>query len=339
MRKLKNILSVHPIDNELYLVNELNFYLMKLDRELNFQLILESEVHTLQQLGGHLIINNRYLLEDNLLKPISKEYVDMYIDVSISSDLALVSYSNSFGIYSFIKDKIVLLPKAPKTNEIHISNLINQNSFLSTVNGNPDILSAYSLIDGDKIWMLNLAELFSDWDSIRRIQLKPAILNERIFFCIHDDWYTNYFLLILDGLTGQVIHQEQSLSVQFAHNGYIYNIFEDKIGRRDPDTLELELFEFPNCELTFVEESCFFYKDELFFAAYPQDSHSNIYSYWGIIDLNTFQIIHAEEMLRNPKEPSEDRNRYYIKQIIANDNIIAVQIGMDLYVYNRVEII
>lgn len=159
-----------------------------------------------------------------------------------------------------------------------------------------------------------------------------------IFFYAHSSDWSKYSFFVIDAESGKTTSKTNLFGPHFKyHNEKIYSV-----GRNTSmlQLMELTDFSIETIDLSselgeyVFETQCkpFFHNNKLYTAL--KKKGEDIYSYWGQINLESYELEFITEMLRDQDKKSTKENKTFVSMIKANDEIVGVKVpGGILHVY------
>ena len=140
---------------------------------------------------------------------------------------------------------------------------------------------------------------------------------------------------------GEVLFTTQEMGMKLVeHNNLVYQIQRKAIKILDPKNLKIETIDVSTyCDEQSIfldDHTVFFYKDKLYILAREQGS--DVYNIWVIFNLKTQQFEHREDMFISPKKKKDEKNKMFINDIQANDNLVAIRCSDNLYIFEKQDI-
>ena len=217
-----------------------------------------------------------------------------------------------------------------------IYNFINEYSIILV---NSTIISSFDYIQEKTIWQYDLETYFHQPAQI--MEGRVLVSNNKIIFFAHTEDWSNYATFVLDAQTGQMLFTTQEMGMKLiTYNDLIYQIQRKAIKILDPKNLKIETIDvsaYCDEQSIFLDDhTVFFYKDKLYTLAREQGS--DVYNIWVIFNLKTQQFEHREDMFINPKKKKDEKNKMFINDIQANDNLVAIRCSDNLYVFEKQDI-
>ena len=197
----------------------------------------------------------------------------------------------------------------------------------------------YNLLSEKTIWQYDLETYFHQPAQI--MEGRVLVSNNKIIFFAHTEDWSNYATFVLDAQTGQVLFTTQEMGMKLVeHNSLVYQIQRKAIKILDPKNLKIETIDvsaYCDEQSIFLDDhTVFFYKDKLYTLAREQGS--DVYNIWVIFNLKTQQFEHREDMFINPKKKKDEKNKMFINDIQANDNLVAIRCSDNLYIFEKQDI-
>ena len=189
------------------------------------------------------------------------------------------------------------------------------------------------------IWQYDLETYFHQPTQI--MEGRVLVSNNKIIFFAHTEDWSNYATFVLDAQTGQVLFTTQGMGMKLVeHNSLVYQIQRKAIKILDPKNLKIETIDvstYCNEQSIFLDDhTVFFYKDKLYTLARGQGS--DVYNIWVVFNLKTQLFEHREDMFINPKKKKDEKNKMFINDIQANDNLVAIRCSDNLYVFEKQDV-
>lgn len=197
----------------------------------------------------------------------------------------------------------------------------------------------YNLLSEKTIWQYDLETYFQQPAQI--MEGRVLVSNNKIIFFAHTEDWSNYAIFVLDAQTGQVLFTTQEMGMKLiTYNDFVYQVQRKAIKILDPKNLKIETIDVSTyCDeqsLFLDDHTVFFYKDKLYTLAREQGS--DVYNIWVIFNLKTQQFEHHEDMFINPKKKKDEKNKMFINDIQANDNLVAIRCSDNLYVFEKQDV-
>ena len=189
------------------------------------------------------------------------------------------------------------------------------------------------------IWQYDLKTYFHQPAQI--MEGRVLVSNNKIIFFAHTEDWSNYATFVLDAQTGQVLFTTQGMGMKLVeHNSLVYQIQRKAIKILDPKNLKIETIDvstYCNEQSIFLDDhTVFFYKDKLYTLARGQGS--DVYNILVVFNLKTQLFEHREDMFINPKKKKDEKNKMFINDIQANDNLVAIRCSDNLYVFEKQDV-
>ena len=199
-----------------------------------------------------------------------------------------------------------------------------------------NFIKFFNLYKGDFLWQYDLETYFHQPAQI--MEGRVLVSNNKIIFFAHTEDWSNYATFVLDAQTGQVLFTTQEMGMKLVeHNSLVYQIQRKAIKILDPKNLKIETIDvsaYCDEQSIFLDDhTVFFYKDKLYTLAREQGS--DVYNIWVIFNLKTQQFEHREDMFINPKKKKDEKNKMFINDIQANDNLVAIRCSDNLYIFEK----
>ena len=197
----------------------------------------------------------------------------------------------------------------------------------------------YNLLSEKTIWQYDLETYFHQPAQI--MEGRVLVSNNKIIFFAHTEDWSNYATFVLDAQTGEVLFTTQEMGMKLiTYNDFVYQIQRKAIKILDPKNLKIETIDVSTyCDEQSIfldDHTVFFYKDKLYTLARGQGS--DVYNIWVIFNLKTQLFEHREDMFINPKKKKDEKNKMFINDIQANDNLVAIRCSDNLYVFEKQDI-
>ena len=194
----------------------------------------------------------------------------------------------------------------------------------------------YNLLSEKTIWQYDLETYFHQPAQI--MEGRVLVSNNKIIFFAHTEDWSNYATFVLDAQTGQVLFTTQEMGMKLiTYNDFVYQIQRKAIKILDPKNLKIETIDVSTyCDEQSIfldDHTVFFYKDKLYTLARGQGS--DVYNIWVIFNLKTQLFEYREDMYINPKKKKDEKNKMFINDIQANDNLVAIRCSDNLYVFEK----
>ena len=197
----------------------------------------------------------------------------------------------------------------------------------------------YNLLSEKTIWQYDLETYFHQPAQI--MEGRVLVSDNKIIFFAHTEDWSNYATFVLDAQTGEVLFTTQEMGMKLiTYNDFVYQIQRKAIKILDPKNLKIETIDVSTyCDEQSIfldDHTVFFYKDKLYTLARGQGS--DVYNIWVIFNLKTQLFEHREDMFINPKKKKDEKNKMFINDIQANDNLVAIRCSDNLYVFEKQDI-
>ena len=197
----------------------------------------------------------------------------------------------------------------------------------------------YNLLSEKTIWQYDLETYFHQPAQI--MEGRVLVSNNKVIFFAHTEDWSNFATFVLDAQTGQVLFTTQEMGMKLVeHNSLVYQIQRKAIKILDPKNLKIETIDVSTyCDEQSIfldDHTVFFYKDKLYTLAREQGS--DVYNIWVIFNLKSQQFEHREDMFINPKKKKDEKNKMFINDIQANDNLVAIRCSDNLYIFEKQDI-
>ena len=199
-----------------------------------------------------------------------------------------------------------------------------------------NFIKFFNLYRGDFLWQYDLETYFQQPAQI--MEGRVLVSNNKIIFFAHNEDWSNYATFILDAQTGKVLFTTQEMGMKLiTYNDFVYQIQRKAIKILDPKNLKIETIDVSTyCDEQSIfldDHTVFFYKDKLYTLAREQGS--DVYNIWVIFNLKSQQFEHREDMFINPKKKKDEKNKMFINDIQANDNLVAIRCSDNLYIFEK----
>ena len=194
----------------------------------------------------------------------------------------------------------------------------------------------YNLLSEKTIWQYDLETYFHQPAQI--MEGRVLVSNNKIIFFAHTEDWSNYATFVLDAQTGEVLFTTQEMGMKLiTYNDFVYQIQRKAIKILDPKNLKIETIDvsaYCDEQSIFLDDhTVFFYKDKLYTLARGQGS--DVYNIWVIFNLKNQLFEHREDMFINPKKKKDEKNKMFINDIQANDNLVAIRCSDNLYIFEK----
>ncbi|WP_297892313.1 hypothetical protein [uncultured Capnocytophaga sp.] len=275
-------------------------------------IIYEGEYTTILDVntGSFLNKENRYYIKNNC------NYI-VYFELDNSKEL----FINGNKIENFSRLKVF------GSNKVFFSDI------------NEPFIKSVNFIDNVDLFLFNAETYFHQPAQI--MEGRVLVSNNKIIFFAHTEDWSNYATFVLDAQTGQVLFTTQEMGMKLiTYNDFVYQIQRKAIKILDPKNLKIETIDVSAyCDERSIfldDHTVFFYKDKLYTLARGQGS--DVYNIWVIFNLKTQLFEHREDMFINPKKKKDEKNKMFINDIQANDNLVAIRCSDNLYIFEKQDI-
>ena len=275
-------------------------------------IIYEGEYTTILDVntGSFLNKENRYYIKNNC------NYI-VYFELDNSKEL----FINGNKIENFSRLKVFC------SNKVFFSDI------------NEPFIKSVNFIDNVDLFLFNAETYFHQPAQI--MEGKVFVSNNKIIFFAHTEDWSNYATFVLDAQTGEVLFTTQEMGMKLmTYNDFVYQIQRKAIKILDPKNLKIETIDVSTyCDEQSIfldDHTIFFYKNKLYTLAREQGS--DVYNIWVIFNLKTQQFEHREDMFISPKKKKDEKNKMFINDIQANDNLVAIRCSDKLYVFEKQDI-
>ena len=275
-------------------------------------IIYEGEYTTILDVntGSFLNKENRYYIKNNC------NYI-VYFELDNSKEL----FINGNKIENFSRLKVF------GSNKVFFSDI------------NEPFVKSVNFIDNVDLFLFNAETYFHQPAQI--MEGKVFVSNNKIIFFAHTEDWSNYATFVLDAQTGEVLFTTQEMGMKLmTYNDFVYQIQRKAIKILDPKNLKIETIDVSTyCDEQSIfldDHTIFFYKDKLYTLAREQGS--DVYNIWVVFNLKTQQFEHREDMYINPKKKKDEKNKMFINDIQANDNLVAIRCSDNLYLFEKQDI-
>ena len=275
-------------------------------------IIYEGEYTTILDVntGSFLNKENRYYIKNNC------NYI-VYFELDNSKEL----FINGNKIENFSRLKVF------GSNKVFFSDI------------NEPFIKSVNFIDNVDLFLFNAETYFHQPAQI--MEGKVFVSNNKIIFFAHTEDWSNYATFVLDAQTGEVLFTTQEMGMKLiTYNDFVYQIQRKAIKILDPKNLKIETIDVSTyCDEQSIfldDHTVFFYKDKLYTLARGQGS--DVYNIWVVFNLKTQLFEHREDMFINPKKKKDEKNKMFINDIQANDNLVAIRCSDKLYVFEKQDI-
>ena len=275
-------------------------------------IIYEGEYTTILDVntGSFLNKENRYYIKNNC------NYI-VYFELDNSKEL----FINGNKIENFSRLKVF------GSNKVFFSDI------------NEPFIKSVNFIDNVDLFLFNAETYFHQPAQI--MEGRVLVSNNKIIFFAHTEDWSNYATFVLDAQTGEVLFTTQEMGMKLiTYNDFVYQIQRKAIKILDPKNLKIETIDvsaYCDEQSIFLDDhTVFFYKDKLYTLAREQGS--DVYNIWVVFNLKTQLFEHREDMFINPKKKKDEKNKMFINDIQANDNLVAIRCSDNLYVFEKQDI-
>ena len=275
-------------------------------------IIYEGEYTTILDIntGSFLNKENRYYIKNNC------NYI-VYFELDNSKEL----FINGNKIENFSRLKVF------GSNKVFFSDI------------NEPFIKSVNFIDNVDLFLFNAETYFHQ--SAQIMEGRVLVSNNKIIFFAHTEDWSNYATFILDAQTGEVLFTTQEMGMKLiTYNDFVYQIQRKAIKILDPKNLKIETIDvsaYCDEQSIFLDDhTVFFYEDKLYTLARGQGS--DVYNIWVVFNLKTQLFEHREDMFINPKKKKDEKNKMFINDIQANDNLVAIRCSDNLYIFEKQDI-
>ena len=275
-------------------------------------IIYEGEYTTILDVntGSFLNKENRYYIKNNC------NYI-VYFELDNSKEL----FINGNKIENFSRLKVF------GSNKVFFSDI------------NEPFIKSVNFIDNVDLFLFNAETYFHQPAQI--MEGRVLVSNNKVIFFAHTEDWSNFATFVLDAQTGQVLFTTQEMGMKLiTYNDFVYQIQRKAIKILDPKNLKIETIDvsaYCDEQSIFLDDhTVFFYKDKLYTLAREQGS--DVYNIWVVFNLKTQLFEHREDMFINPKKKKDEKNKMFINDIQANDNLVAIRCSNNLYVFEKQDI-
>ena len=335
----KHIHTEENINNFIFLENELFF--QKEDSVYNFSK-KNSVINKLKY--KHIFFDSNFIYSHPILY--TKEGV---IVRKFTDDQAFIFFINPIKDYVIsIKSKTNFKERAYSIflNDNLIRNLPFKEYFILKkyfiknkvflLSSDNSIIYFYDIFNSNEDCQYDLETYFHQPAQI--MEGRVLVSNNKIIFFAHTEDWSNYATFILDAQTGEVLFTTQEMGMKLiTYNDFVYQIQRKAIKILDPKNLKIETIDvsaYCDEQSIFLDDhTVFFYKDKLYTLAREQGS--DVYNIWVIFNLKTQLFEHREDMFINPKKKKDEKNKMFINDIQANDNLVAIRCSDNLYIFEK----
>ena len=272
-------------------------------------IIYEGEYTTILDVntGSFLNKENRYYIKNNC------NYI-VYFELDNSKEL----FINGNKIENFSRLKVF------GSNKVFFSDI------------NEPFIKSVNFIDNVDLFLFNAETYFHQPAQI--MEGRVLVSNNKIIFFAHTEDWSNYATFVLDAQTGEVLFTTQEMGMKLiTYNDFVYQIQRKAIKILDPKNLKIETIDVSTyCDEQSIfldDHTVFFYEDKL--CTLSRGQGSDVYNIWVIFNLKTQQFEHREDMFINPKKKKDEKNKMFINDIQANDNLVAIRCSDNLYIFEK----
>ena len=292
--------------------------------------------------------NNIYSVENLILSDTEKVY-DFNLEnyqIFINDDFQyrrryyknIVTFNNETNIFFYDIAKNQLVRKMNLNSFTIYGTIYCFINEYAIILGNDTTISAFDYIQEKILWQYDLETYFLQPAQI--MEGRVLVSNNKIIFFAHTEDWSNYATFVLDAQTGEVLFTTQEMGMKLiTYNDFVYQIQRKAIKILDPKNLKIETIDVSTyCDEQSIfldDHTVFFYKDKLYTLAREQRS---VYNIWVIFNLKSQQFEHREDMFISPKKKKDEKNKMFINDIQANDNLVAIRCSDNLYVFEKQDI-
>ncbi|WP_454975691.1 hypothetical protein [Capnocytophaga bilenii] len=335
----KHIHTEENINNFIFLENELIF--QKEDSVYNFSK-KNSVINKLKY--KHIFFDSNFIYSHPILY--TKEGV---IVREFTDDQAFIFFINPIKDYVIsIKSKTNFKERAYSIflNDNLIRNLPFKEYFILKkyfiknkvflLSSDNSIIYFYDIFNSNEDCQYDLETYFHQPAQI--MEGRVLVSNNKIIFFAHTEDWSNYATFVLDAQTGEVLFTTQEMGMKLiTYNDFVYQIQRKAIKILDPKNLKIETIDvsaYCDDQSIFLDDhTVFFYKDKLYTLAREQGS--DVYNIWVVFNLKTQLFEYREDMYINPKKKKDEKNKMFINDIQANDNLVAIRCSDNLYIFEK----
>lgn len=335
----KHIHTEENINNFIFLENELIF--QKEDSVYNFSK-KNSVINKLKY--KHIFFDSNFIYSHPILY--TKEGV---IVREFTDDQAFIFFINP------IKDYVISIKSKTNFKERAYSIFLNNNLIRNLpfkeyfilkkyfiknkvflLSSDNSIIYFYDIFNSNEDCQYDLETYFHQPAQI--MEGRVLVSNNKVIFFAHTEDWSNYATFILDAQTGEVLFTTQEMGMKLVeHNNLVYQIQRKVIKILDPKNLKIETIDvsaYCDDQSIFLDDhTVFFYKDKLYTLA--REQRSDVYNIWVIFNLKTQLFEYREDMYINPKKKKDEKNKMFINDIQANDNLVAIRCSDNLYIFEK----
>ena len=290
--------------------------------------------------------NNIYSVENLILSDTEKVY-DFNLEnyqIFINDDFQyrrryyknIVTFNNETNIFFYDIAKNQLVRKMNLNSFTIYGTIYCFINEYAIILGKDTTISAFDYIQEKILWQYDLETYFHQPAQI--MEGRVLVSNNKIIFFAHTEDWSNYATFVLDAQTGEVLFTTQEMGMKLiTYNDFVYQIQRKAIKILDPKNLKIETIDvsaYCDEQSIFLDDhTVFFYKDKLYTLAREQGS--DVYNIWVIFNLKTQLFEHREDMFINPKKKKDEKNKMFINDIQANDNLVAIRCSDNLYIFEK----
>jgi len=290
--------------------------------------------------------NNIYSVENLILSDTKKVY-DFNLEnyqIFINDDFQyrrryyknIVTFNNETNIFFYDIAKNQLVRKMNLNSFTIYGTIYCFINEYAIILGKDTTISAFDYIQEKILWQYELETYFHQPTQI--MEGKVFVSNNKVIFFAHTEDWSNYATFILDAQTGKVLFTTQEMGMKLiTYNDFVYQIQRKAIKILDPKNLKIETIDvstYCDEQSIFLDDHIvFFYKNKLYTLAREQGS--DVYNIWVIFNLKTQQFEHREDMFISPKKKKDEKNKMFINDIQANDNLVAIRCSDNLYIFEK----
>ncbi len=290
--------------------------------------------------------NNIYSVENLILSDTEKVY-DFNLEnyqIFINDDFQyrrryyknIVTFNNETNIFFYDIAKNQLVRKMNLNSFTIYGTIYCFINEYAIILGKDTTISAFDYIQEKILWQYDLETYFHQPAQI--MEGRVLVSNNKIIFFAHTEDWSNYATFVLDAQTGQVLFTTQEMGMKLVeHNSLVYQIQRKAIKILDPKNLKIETIDvsaYCDEQSIFLDDhTVFFYKDKLYTLAREQGS--DVYNIWVVFNLKNQLFEYREDMFINPKKKKDEKNKMFINDIQANDNLVAIRCSDNLYIFEK----
>ena len=293
--------------------------------------------------------NNIYSVENLILSDTEKVY-DFNLEnyqIFINDDFQyrrryyknIVTFNNETNIFFYDIAKNQLVRKMNLNSFTIYGTIYCFINEYAIILGKDTTISAFDYIQEKILWQYDLETYFHQPAQI--MEGRVLVSNNKIIFFAHTEDWSNYATFVLDAQIGEVLFTTQEMGMKLVeHNNLVYQIQRKAIKILDPKNLKIETIDVSTyCDEQSIfldDHTVFFYKDKLYTLAREQGS--DVYNIWVVFNLKTQLFEHREDMFINPKKKKDEKNKMFINDIQANDNLVAIRCFDNIYVFEKQDV-